>query len=310
MPYDHTRRAVHYDHEAPLAHMMSPFTSLRRLLPSPLLKTSALLHAGAAGSLALPGAWPWALGAVAADHVLLAACGLLPRSTWLGPNWTRLPAATAAGGRVAITIDDGPHPSITPQVLARLDEHGAKATFFCIGERIARHPDLASEIVRRGHAIENHSQRHPNHFFMLGPGGLRREIAEAQETIASLCGAAPLFFRAPAGLRNPLLEPILARMGLRLASWTRRGFDTVRRDAESVLAKLSRGLRAGDILLLHDGHAAHTRAGSPVILEVLPRLLDTCAAAALTAVTLRSAITMPAAAMPASRSAAGMPDKI
>ncbi len=284
---------------------MSRFASLQRQLPSPLLKTSALLHVGAAGSLALPGAWPWALGAVAADHLLLAACGLLPRSAWLGPNWTRLPAA-AAVGRVAITIDDGPEPSITPQVLARLDEHGAKATFFCIGERVARHPDLASEIVRRGHAIENHSQRHPNHFLLLGPGSLQREIAEAQETIVSACGASPVFFRAPAGLRGPLLEPILARMGLRLASWTRRGFDTVRRDAESVLAKLSRGLRAGDILLLHDGRAARTRGGSPVILEVLPRLLDVCAAAALTAVTLRSAITMPAAARPA----AGMPDKI
>ncbi len=268
---------------------MSRIDAWHRLLPSPLLKASALLHAAAAGSLAFPGAWPWALGAVAADHLLLAACGLAPRSTWLGPNWTRLPAAAAAAGRVALTVDDGPDPSVTPRVLARLDEHRARATFFCIGERIARYPDLTREIARRGHAIENHSQHHPHHFSLLGPGGLRREILEAQETIAAVSGAVPIFFRAPAGLRNPLLEPVLTRCGLSLASWTRRGFDTVRRDADSVLARLTRGLRAGDILLLHDGRAARTRTGSPVILEVLPRLLDACASAALTTVTLRAA---------------------
>ncbi len=268
---------------------MSRFASLHRLLPSPLLKTSALLHLGAAGSLALPGAWPWALGTVVADHLLLAACGLVPRCGWLGPNWTRLPSAAARVGRVAITIDDGPDPTVTPQVLTRLDEHGAKATFFCIGERVARFPDLAREIARRGHAIENHSQRHPNHFSLLGPRGLRREILEAQETIAAVCAAAPVFFRAPAGLRNPVLEPVLSGLGLRLASWTRRSFDTVRRDAGAAFAKLSRNLRAGDILLLHDGRAARTATGSLVILEVLPRLLDACAAAALTPVTLRLA---------------------
>ncbi|MGB6450085.1 MAG: polysaccharide deacetylase family protein [Steroidobacteraceae bacterium] len=268
---------------------MSRKSVLNRLLPSPLMKTSAVLHVGAAASLAVAGAWPWALGVVAADHLLLAACGLTPRNAWLGPNWTRLPPAAAAG-RVAITIDDGPEPSVTPQVLARLDEHGAKATFFCIGERVARYPDLVREIVRRGHAIENHSQRHPHHFSLLGPGRLAREIIEAQETIGEVSGSAPIFFRAPAGLRSPLLEPILMRLGLHLASWTRRGFDTVRRDADSIAAKLSRGLQAGDILLLHDGRAARTAAGSPVILEVLPRLLEACAAAALTAVTLRSAV--------------------
>ncbi len=287
---------MHYDREALVVQphpaellAMSRKSVLNRLLPSPLMKTSAVLHVGAAASLAVAGAWPWALGAVVADHLLLAACGLAPRNAWLGPNWTRLPAAAAAG-RVAITIDDGPEPSVTPQVLAQLDEHGARATFFCIGERVARYPDLAREIVRRGHAIENHSQRHPNHFSLLGPGRLAREILEAQETIGEVSGSAPIFFRAPAGLRSPLLEPILMRLGLRLASWTRRGFDTVRRDASSVAAKLSRGLQAGDILLLHDGRAARTAAGSPVILEVLPRLLEDCAAAALTAVTLRSAV--------------------
>lgn len=254
------------------------------------MKASALLHLGAAGSLAAaPRAWPWITGAVIADHLALAGSGLAPRSRWLGPNLTRLPPSAAARGCWAVTIDDGPDPEVTPRVLEQLAERGARATFFCIGERVERFPDLAREIVCRGHAVENHSQHHLRRFSLLPPGAIAREIAEAQATIENVCGSAPRFFRAPAGLRSPLLEPQLARLGLKLASWTRRGFDSVSRDAGTVLAKLTRGLSGGDILLLHDGGAARTRAGRPVILEVLPRLLDVAAQAGLAPVTLRAA---------------------
>ncbi len=71
-------------------------------------------------------------------------------------------------GLVAISIDDGPEPATTPRVLEILDEQRAKATFFCIGERMLRHRALAREIVDRGHAIENHSFRHPSYFSLLG----------------------------------------------------------------------------------------------------------------------------------------------
>ena len=262
-----------------------------RWRPSPLVRVSLGVHAGAlALVLARPSAWPWALGAVLADHALLMAAGLTPRSGLLGPNWTRLPATAAARGEVAITIDDGPDQRITPRVLDLLDERQAKATFFCIGERVQRHAELAREMVRRGHAMENHSQRHLNYFSVLSPHALVAEVQRAQDTIGITTGQHPLFFRAPAGLRSPFLDPVLSRLGLRLASWTRRGFDTVSTRADAVLGKLTRGLGAGDILLLHDGHAALTRKGVPVILEVLPRLLDTMAAAKLTPVTLRTAL--------------------
>ena len=92
--------------------------SQRRTL-SPLIKASVVLHATAAAAvLARPSWWPLALGAVITDHLLLTATGLWPRSSWLGSNWTRLPAAAAAKQHVAITIDDGPDPAVTPQVLA------------------------------------------------------------------------------------------------------------------------------------------------------------------------------------------------
>jgi len=260
--------------------------------PAPLVTGSATLHLAAiAATVVRPHVWPWALGAVVADHLLLTAAGLWPRSTLLGPNWTRLPRSAAARGSVAITIDDGPDPDITPRVLSLLDQYQAKATFFCIGARVQRYADLAREIVKRGHAVENHSQRHGHNFSLLGPRGIADEIRSAQESITEVTGIRPVFFRAPAGLRNPFLDPVLTRLDLRLASWTRRGFDTVRQDADRVFNKLARNLEGGDILLLHDGHAARSRSGQPVVLEVLPRLLATVTEVKLRPVTLRSTLT-------------------
>lgn len=258
--------------------------------PTLLIRASVALHGLAlVAVIAAPAHWRWALGAVIGNHLLLTAVGLWPRSTWLGPNWTRLPAAAAARNEIALTIDDGPDPVVTPQVLDMLDRHAARATFFCVGEQAARYPDLCREIVRRGHAVENHSQRHCHTFSLLGPRGFRRELEAAQHTLSQITGQRPLFFRAPAGLRNPFLDPVLARLGLTLASWSARGFDTRIGDPERVRQPLLRGLRAGAILLLHDGHAARTPRGVPVILEVLPELLQSATAAGLNCVSLRDA---------------------
>jgi len=195
-----------------------------------------------------------------------------------------------AAGQVAITIDDGPDREVTPRVLDILQASGARATFFCIGERVLANPGLSREIVARGHRVENHSQHHRHHFSLLGPRGMRREVGRAQETISALTGERPRFFRAPAGLRNPFLQPALAELELQLVSWTRRGFDTVTHDPKVVYARLAARLAAGDILLLHDGNSARTLAGAPVILEVLPRLLDAVARAGLVTVTLAEAL--------------------
>jgi peptidoglycan-N-acetylglucosamine deacetylase len=268
-----------------------PPQTANRWKPTFVIQASFAVHAGAAiVLLARLHLWPWVVGAVVADHLLLTAAGLWPRSKLLGPNWTHLPAGAAANSSVAITIDDGPDPQVTPRVLDLLEQHSAKATFFCIGELVEQHSSLAREIISRGHSIENHSQHHLHRFSVLGPSRLAAEITRAQDTIEAVTGERPRFFRAPAGLRSPFLEPVLARLGLRLASWTRRGFDTVNPDPAVVFERLTRGLRGGDILLLHDGHAAYTPAGIPVILEVLPRLLQAVSAAQLTPVTLRSVL--------------------
>lgn len=267
----------------------SPAVAARRWKPTPLISGALALHAGAAvAAAAAPASWPWAGGSVIASHLVLMAAGLWPRSTWLGPNWTRLP--DTAGAQIALTIDDGPDPEVTPRVLDVLDRYDARATFFCIGERALRHPRCVEAIVARGHAVENHSQRHRHTFSLQGPGALRREIAAAQDTLTQITGTRPRFFRAPAGLRNPFLEPVLCQLGLQLASWTRRGFDTRSTNADAVAQRLLRHLAARDILLLHDGHAARGTQGQPVVLAVLPKVLDAARQAQLRCTTLRDCL--------------------
>lgn len=234
--------------------------------------------------------WPWVLAAVVVDHIVMTVAGLLPRCSLLGPNLDRLPAAAVERGEIAITIDDGPDPEITPAVLDVLDRYSAQATFFCVGDNVLRHPELCREIVSRGHGLENHSMRHSYHLPFRLLGGWYAELDAAQEAIMSVTNSRPLFFRPPVGLRNPLLDPVLSRLNLQLASWTRRGFDTVQRKPDVVLGALLNGLKAGDILLLHDANTAITETGNPVILEVLPPLLEAIAMAKLRPVTLREAL--------------------
>lgn len=258
-----------------------------RWKPAPALSASALLHAGAAMAVAFrPGSWPWALGTVAANHAVLTAGGLLPRSQILGPNWIRLPAGAIQRREIALTIDDGPDPQVTPRLLDLLDELGLRVTFFCVGARLETQAPLAHEIRRRGHDIENHSQHHPWYFSLLGPVRMEREIRQAQDAIAQVTGVPARFFRAPAGLRNPFLDYVLAGLDLTLASWTRRGFDTRNGNVERVHRMLTHNLAAGDILLLHDGHAARTRRGVPVLIETLPLLVQDIRQAGLHTVTL------------------------
>jgi peptidoglycan/xylan/chitin deacetylase (PgdA/CDA1 family) len=272
-------------HPADLAHIGS-----QRWRPTLFIHFSIAVHLLALVAVIVqPALWPWLLTLIAANHLAITLLGLWPRSNWLGPNWTQLPQAAAARNEIALTIDDGPDPTVTPQVLALLDRYQAKATFFCIGATAAKHPALCREIVQRGHAVENHSQHHRHNFSLSGWQSLRREIQAAQDTLSGITGQRPLFFRAPAGLRNIFLEPVLVRLGLRLASWSVRGFDTMVGDAGRVADKLLHGLRPGAILLLHDAHAACTERGNPVILEVLPTLLESAASRGLRFTTLREA---------------------
>ncbi len=258
-----------------------------RWRPSPFLLGSAALHVAAGAAVAaMPSWWLPLLALAVADHAAIVAAGLLPRCSWLGPNLRRLPSDAVARGEVALTFDDGPDPELTPAVLALLEEHGARASFFAIGKRVERHFDVAAEIASRGHRVENHTFSHPHTFFFLPPAAIGRQLDRAQQAVASATGRAPRYLRAPAGIRGPLLEPVLAQRGLHLVSWTRRAFDTVATDPRRIAARLLADVAAGDILLLHDARHRLDPHGCRVLLPALAEVLSGLADRGLTAVPL------------------------
>jgi len=173
---------------------------------------------------------------------------LSPTTRLLGPVTTHW-----RGDAMLLTLDDGPHPDTTPALLDLLDRHGVKAVFFVIGDRVKQWPELAREIVRRGHTIGNHSETHPSgRFWILGPRGTWREVAGCQQTLREITGESPQWFRAPVGHYNTFTHPALDELDLRLMSWSCRGFDTVDPNVPRVLRRMADDVKPGAIVLLHE----------------------------------------------------------
>jgi peptidoglycan/xylan/chitin deacetylase (PgdA/CDA1 family) len=217
----------------------------------------------------------WALGAVVSAHVLWLIPTLWPACGWCGAVTTVLPPSHASDGAklVWLTIDDGPDPEDTPRLLDLLDEHKAKATFFFIGAKVAVQPELVAEVVRRGHAVGNHTMHHAQYgFWAFGPGAVRREILECQRVLAETSGVAPRWFRAPAGLKNLFVQEVLEREDLRLACWSARGLDGVDADKARVMERLKRAIKPGAIVLMHEGRTDVK--GERLAPQVLGELLE------------------------------------
>ena len=192
---------------------------------------------------------------------------LVARSRGFGPVASRFDTAERT---VWLTIDDGPDPRSTPAVLDLLDQYGARGTFFLIGERAARHPELVAEIHRRGHGIGNHTQTHPCwSFWAAGPARVGREIEACNAAVARAGVPVPRYFRMPVGMKTPFFEVALARRGLWLVAWSARGFDRTA-NPETAMRRIMRSVRPGAILLLHEGDTAG--AGVRLIEGVLQRL--------------------------------------
>lgn len=161
------------------------------------------------------------------------------------------------GSALYLTFDDGPHPVHTPDLLAVLDRHGAKATFFMVGKAAAKHPELVRQIVAGGHAIGNHSMGHPK-MRTLAPRRQWREIDEADSVLATFDGRTRHPFRPPNGrvTISAVIACLLHRQPLEL--WSIDSLD-YRLAAPEVVERLrARDVVDGDVMLFHDDaeHAA------------------------------------------------------
>jgi peptidoglycan/xylan/chitin deacetylase (PgdA/CDA1 family) len=219
-----------------------------------------------AAVLVLTEGWLWGAGFLGGIGALWACGTFLPNAVIFGPVVRRM-----EGEDVLLTFDDGPDPEDTPAILELLDKHGRKAVFFVIGEKVRRFPDLAREIVRRGHELGNHTMTHPVGFFWgAGSARTRREIVECNRAIEETTGVKPRWFRAPAGHRNWFTHPVLREEGMELMGWKKRAYDTVRTDVPRILSCLTRNTRDGDILLLHES--------TPIAGALAAAVLETLAA--------------------------------
>jgi peptidoglycan/xylan/chitin deacetylase (PgdA/CDA1 family) len=207
-----------------------------------------------------------AIAPLFASHMLILYATLVPGSQWWGPVYRSFETAER---EVWLTIDDGPSAAHTLQFLEILARFDARATFFVIGEKAEQHPHLITEILTRGHSLANHTHTHPSFtFWCTPPRKIARELDRCAETLRTTPERPAQFFRAPAGMKNPFVHPLLARRGLRLIGWTIRGIDTVLRDATKVAARIENGARPGAIILLHEGRRTERDA------EFGPRCLE------------------------------------
>lgn len=170
---------------------------------------------------------------------------------------------------IAITFDDGPNPEFTPKTLELLQKYNAKATFFCIGKNVEKHPEIIQKIIAEGHQIGNHSYAHSNNYGFLSTKKIIADITKAQECIKKITETENQLFRPPFGVSNPNIAKAIKKIHLQPIGWSIRSYDTIAKEPKKVFKKIISKLKKGDIILLHD-----TSTLSISVLEQLLRWLQ------------------------------------
>jgi len=178
----------------------------------------------------------------------------------------------AGHGELALTFDDGPDPATTPGVLEALAEHRVRATFFVLGERAERHPELISRLVEAGHEVALHGHRH-RHPWLRTPGALVRDLERGYRVLTELIGRPPRFFRPPhGGWTWPLLARVLA-LGLVPVQWEVEAGDwQAGATPERVAAKVLGRVLPGSVVVMHDAGPGG-RVSAQALRRLLPELL-------------------------------------
>jgi peptidoglycan/xylan/chitin deacetylase (PgdA/CDA1 family) len=181
---------------------------------------------------------------------------------------------TTVRREVWLTIDDGPDPEDTPRILDLLAEHGARATFFVIGENASTHSGLVRAIAAAGHEVGHHTHTHPlAAFWCASPATVNRELDAGMEALRA-SGLRPTRFRPPVGIKNIWLARALRARGLTCVGWSARGLERRRGDTAAVVARAMHGLAPGSILLLHEGPSVPAAIRVQAIRQVLEQLRD------------------------------------
>lgn len=166
---------------------------------------------------------------------------------------------------VAITFDDGPNPEFTPQVLSLLETYNAKATFFCVGKHIEAYPKIFKSIIKKGHTIGNHTFSHTNCFGFLSAKKVVSELQQTNTIVKTQTGLNIQLYRPAFGVTNPKIKRALKTTGLQSVGWNKRSLDTTSLSNKKVLRRITKNLKKGDVILLHDT--------SSRTIEVLEQLL-------------------------------------
>jgi peptidoglycan-N-acetylglucosamine deacetylase len=185
-----------------------------------------------------------------------------------------LPTETAA---VALTFDDGPHPEGTPAILELLAQAQLRATFFMVGEQVERRPELAAEVVTRGHAIALHCHRHRLQL-RLPRSAIAEDLSRGEAAIAKATGVRPKLHRPPYGIYSATGLTVALAAGMKPLLWSRWGKDWRKfTTPERIAARVTRQLAPGDVILLHDADfygAKGSHLNSASALELIVADLD------------------------------------
>lgn len=225
------------------------------------------------GLLALvfcPGFWRWvALALVLLGAVAGAAFGyFFPSWQMFGKSLCRISTGRKV---VALTFNNGPTPQITPGILEVLAARKVHATFFCIGERVNLHHELAKQIHAEGHAVENHTFQHSVFFNLYSGKRIRADLARCQTAIERVTGRAPVFFRPSYGMTSRRLFHVTQELGLRVAGCSIRGGDRRHLTPEKVVSLIFEQIRPGAVILLHD-RGVRPNESVAIVTQLLDRL--------------------------------------
>jgi len=174
---------------------------------------------------------------------------MAPTGQWYGRTFTGFGRGSK---QIALTYDDGPNDPHTLKLLDVLSKHGVRATFFMIGRYVRQRPDIAREVARAGHVIGNHTFTHPLLIFESA-AQTRTQLLECRSALQETIGEHSNLFRPPFGGRRPATLRIARSLGLETVMWNVTGYDWNAPPASEIEKKVTRQIRGGDVILLHDG---------------------------------------------------------